>query len=369
MGFVQVPCSWKFGSRMMVWWLLCVFMIMAGLMSCDGTVRLSPNMTAAGIFAFGDSIVDQGNNNVMRTIVKCNFPPYGKDFQGGVPTGRFSNGRTPPDFVAEALGIATMIPAYLDPSLTIKDFTKGVSFASGGCGYDPQTAQLVSVTSLTDQLEQFKDYVWKLKGAVGEEAANNILNSSIHLVVAGSDDLANTYFTIGIRRRQYDVTSYADLVVSSASTFIQQLYLVGARKIAVFGVPPIGCLPAQRTLAGGSTRACVEEYNKAAQIVNAKLAPALDSLTQSLPQSRVVYIDVYNPLLDLIQHPQKYGFEVSDIGCCGTGKIEAVVLCNQYSGTCADDSKYIFWDSYHPTEKAYKFLVDQIVQKYANKFL
>nr|POF18355.1 protein free1 [Quercus suber] len=41
----------------------------------------------------GDSIVDIGNNNHINTLIKCNFPPYGKDFQGGKPTGRFSNGR------------------------------------------------------------------------------------------------------------------------------------------------------------------------------------------------------------------------------------------------------------------------------------
>lgn len=82
-----------------------------------------------------------------------------------------------------------------------------------------------SVISLSDQLKHFKEYMGKLKGAVGEERANNIVSNSLHLVVAGSDDLANTYFTIGIRRAQYDISSYADLVVSSASSFIQVMYI------------------------------------------------------------------------------------------------------------------------------------------------
>lgn len=58
-------------------------------------------MTIPAVFAFGDSIVDQGNNNVIRTLIYCNFPPYGKDFQGGMPTGRFSNGKTPPDIIGK----------------------------------------------------------------------------------------------------------------------------------------------------------------------------------------------------------------------------------------------------------------------------
>lgn len=78
-----------------------------------------------------------------------------------------------------------------------------------------------SVTSLSDQLSQFKEYVGKLKGAIGGENTTNILSNSLFLVVAGSDDLANTYFTVGIRKMQYDVPSYADLLVSSASDFIQ----------------------------------------------------------------------------------------------------------------------------------------------------
>ncbi|KAL8030733.1 hypothetical protein ABFX02_14G304800 [Erythranthe guttata] len=355
-------------KKSMVLWHLCVFVLLC-IGCCNGLVNLPPNTTVPAIFAFGDSIVDQGNNNGINTLIRCNFPPYGKDFRDGIPTGRFGNGKTPPDLIAEELGIKELIPAYLDPNLKPQDLPTGVSFASGGSGFDPQTPQLASVTPLSTQLEQFKEYIVKLKVAIGEQSTNNILSNSLYLVVAGSDDLANTYFTIGFRRSQYDISSYADLLVSSASTFIQELYKLGARRIGVFGIPPIGCLPAQRSLAGGSGRMCVEEYNKAAILVNSKLSPTLDSLTATLPQSRIVYIDIYNPLLNLIQYPQNYGFEVSDRGCCGTGNLEVVVLCNKYSGTCGDDSKYVFWDSYHPTEKAYKVLVDQVLLKYLDKFV
>ena len=75
--------------------------------------------------------------------------------------------------------------------------------------------------SLADQLDQFKAYIEKLKGIVGEERTQYILANSLFLVVAGSDDLANTYFTIGIRRLHYDISSYANLMVSSASNFVK----------------------------------------------------------------------------------------------------------------------------------------------------
>lgn len=67
----------------------------------------------------------------------------------------------------------------------------------------------------------FKEYIGKLKGIVGEERTNFILSNALFLVVAGSDDLANTYFTIRARKAQYDVPAYTDLMVNSASSFVK----------------------------------------------------------------------------------------------------------------------------------------------------
>ena len=65
----------------------------------EAGVQLPPNISIPAVIAFGDSIVDQGCNNNLNTLVKCNFPPYGQDFIAHQSTGRFSNGKTPPDFV------------------------------------------------------------------------------------------------------------------------------------------------------------------------------------------------------------------------------------------------------------------------------
>lgn len=47
---------------------------------------------------FGDSVVDVGNNNKLQTLIKANFPPYGRDFVNHKPTGRFCNGKLATDF-------------------------------------------------------------------------------------------------------------------------------------------------------------------------------------------------------------------------------------------------------------------------------
>lgn len=44
-------------------------------------------------FIFGDSLVDNGNNNGILTLARANYMPYGIDFPQGI-TGRFTNGKT-----------------------------------------------------------------------------------------------------------------------------------------------------------------------------------------------------------------------------------------------------------------------------------
>ncbi|KAL1188731.1 GDSL esterase/lipase EXL3 [Cardamine amara subsp. amara] len=355
--------SWSCSS-----WKLC-FLSVLFLAETMAAVKLPPNLTVPALIAFGDSIVDTGNNNYVKTIVKCDFRPYGINFQGGVATGRFCDGRVPADLLAEELGIKSVVPAYLEPNLKPEDLLTGVSFASGGSGYDPLTPKLVGVISLEEQLNYFEEYMEKLKNIVGEKKKDFIIANSVIVLVAGSDDIANTYYTIRARP-QYDVDSYTTLMANSASDFVTKLYGYGVRRIAAFGAPPIGCVPSQRTLGGGLSRDCAEDYNEAAQLFNSKLSSKFDLLSQTLPGIRPVYIDIYNPLLDIIQNPANYGFGVSNKGCCGTGAIEVAVLCNKItSSVCSDVSSHVFWDSYHPTEKAYKVLVSALIIKYVNDFV
>ena len=95
------------------------------------------------VIVFGDSTVDAGNNNFIPTIARANFPPYGRDFPGGRATGRFCNGRLATDFISEALGLPSIVPAYLDPAYGIRDFATGVCFASAATGLDAATSDVL----------------------------------------------------------------------------------------------------------------------------------------------------------------------------------------------------------------------------------
>ncbi|KAK8509978.1 hypothetical protein V6N12_035301 [Hibiscus sabdariffa] len=117
MGIIVFPCSSTF--------LLPHLLIFALFISAKALLKMPENQTMPAVIVFGDSIVDAGNNNDIQTIIKCNFPPYGRDFDGGVPTGRFCNGKIPSDligsddiantyFVLRARKLQYDIPAYTD---------------------------------------------------------------------------------------------------------------------------------------------------------------------------------------------------------------------------------------------------------------
>ncbi|EOA34855.1 hypothetical protein CARUB_v10022436mg [Capsella rubella] len=341
-------------------WLTLVLLAIEATSTAQGK-----NTTIPALIVFGDSIMDTGNNNNLSTPLKCNFPPYGKDFPGGSATGRFSDGRVPSDIIAEKLGLAKTLPAYMNPNLKPKDLLKGVTFASGGTGYDPLTAQIMSVISVWDQLTYFKKYISTIKKHFGEEKAKDIVENSLFLVVSSSNDLAHTYLS---RANRYDRTSYANFLADSAVKFVRELHKLGARKIGVFSAVPVGCVPLQRTVFGGFlTRGCNQPLNTMAKQFNSKLSPALDSLDKEL-DGVIFYIDIYDTLFDMIQHPKKYGFEVANKGCCGLGTLEISYLCNSLNPfTCSNSSAYIFWDSYHPTERAYQVIVDNLLEKYLSK--
>lgn len=55
---------------------------------------------ARAFFVFGDSLVDNGNNNYLATTARADAPPYGIDYPSRRPTGRFSNGFNIPDFIS-----------------------------------------------------------------------------------------------------------------------------------------------------------------------------------------------------------------------------------------------------------------------------
>lgn len=79
--------------------LLCVY---SSVWCNEATINIPKNGSLPpAVLAFGDSLLDSGNNNFRKTIVKADFPPYGKDFMGGKPTGWFNNRKNLADYTGK----------------------------------------------------------------------------------------------------------------------------------------------------------------------------------------------------------------------------------------------------------------------------
>ncbi|KAL2322481.1 hypothetical protein Fmac_026860 [Flemingia macrophylla] len=285
-------------------WLVTMAMIAETLLDIV-TVSCSGSKVPA-IIVFGDSSVDSGNNNFIPTMARSNFEPYGRDFFGGNPTGRFSNGRISPDYISEAFGLKEAVPAYLDPAFNISDFATGVCFASAGTGYDNATAKVADVIPLWKEVEYYKEYQNKLRAYLGDEKANEILREALYLVSIGTNDFMENYFMFPDRRCEFSVEQYEDFLIGLAENFLREIYGLGARKISLTGLPPMGCLPLERAINILEYHDCIERYNDVALEFNGKLGWLVTKLNKELPGFQLVDANAYGIILQIIKQPSHF---------------------------------------------------------------
>ncbi|KAL1188729.1 GDSL esterase/lipase EXL5 [Cardamine amara subsp. amara] len=320
------------------------------------STEAAPNGSFPALLAFGDSMVDTGNNNHLLTLMKANYWPYGWDFNLKIPTGRFGNGRVFSDIVAEGLGLKPILPPYRKLYIAPSDLKTGVSFASGGAGVDPVTSKMLRVLSPADQVKDFKGYKRKLKGIVGFSKAKEIVENAVVLVSEGNNDIGITYsLTPSAGMRLMTPNIYTSKLVGWNKKFMKDLYDQGARKFAVMGVLPLGCLPMSRVVFGVFFVWCNVLANQVSEDYNQKLKRAMKSWEREsdFNGATFVYVDMFNSLMDIIKNHTKYGFTDEKSGCCCM--IKSII-------PCPNPDKYVFYDFSHPTEKAYKTIAPKLVE-------
>ncbi|XP_019225519.1 PREDICTED: GDSL esterase/lipase At2g31550 [Nicotiana attenuata] len=201
-------------SLLLILQLLCIF-------SRTATAHI-PKFPA--IFAFGDSLLDSGNNNFILTLFQANHPPYGQSFPNQVPTGRFSNGKLISDFLAFSLGIKDTIPPFLDPNLPVGELKTGVSFASAGAGFDDLTNVKTQGIPIFTQVENLKKYIEILKGVVGEKEALDIIKDALVIIMAGSNDIALSLNNGFLRSLELGLSGYHDFLHQRLEEIIKDIW-------------------------------------------------------------------------------------------------------------------------------------------------
>ncbi|XP_024519903.1 GDSL esterase/lipase At4g16230 [Selaginella moellendorffii] len=333
---------------------LALFLVIAARIAAADS---SGKPVVPALFILGDSTVDCGNNNWLWTVAQSKFLPYGRDFDTHEPTGRFTNGRLSIDYL-------------------------GVNFASAGSGILNATGSIFGQRiPMQTQLAYLKDVKSELSEKFGQEQTNEIFSKSIFYVSVGSNDFINNYLVPGSSYlRDYNRKSFIDLLISGLDEQLNELYSIGARRIVVASLSPLGSVPSQ--LAKFSTiRLDGSSFlNDMSQQYNTKLFDLLVRLRSSLSEADVIYNSLYNVLMDISGKYSQYGtrkttpafllfdrslstfqgFLYNDTACCGLGNFNGSVPCLPNVPVCEDAAQYVFWDEYHPTGSTYKLIADKL---------
>ncbi|PKI78257.1 GDSL esterase/lipase At4g16230-like [Punica granatum] len=322
-----------------------VFLVLLGI--CLGK-KLVP-----AHFIFGDSLVDAGNNNYIVSLSKANYMPNGIDFGG--PTGRFTNGRTIVDILGEELGFKDYTPPYLAPTTVWPVILEGVNYASGAGGILNETGKLFGGRiNLDAQIDNFANTREDIISNMGGPAALELFSKALFSVTIGSNDFINNYLTPVFSAAEQAFISpetFVDSMISRYRLQLTRLYDLGARKIIVVNVGPIGCIPYEKDTNKGAGDRCIDFPNEMAQLFNARLRDLIPELSSNLDGSNLVYADVYRIVDDIIENYTSYGFESADSSCCyAAGKFGGLIPCGPSSKVCPDRSKFVFWDPYHPSD-------------------
>ncbi|KAL2509698.1 GDSL esterase/lipase 6 [Forsythia ovata] len=311
------------------------------------------------IFVFGDSIFDAGNNHYNKNCTaQADFPPYGSTFFHH-PTGRFTNGRTVADFICQFIGIPLQKP-FLEAHLefmngTRKDYpSNGINFASAGSGVLRATNQDSGVTSIQVQLQQFQALVEQ------RHIDRKLIQQSIILFESGSNDIFAYFDPFGTPTLTPD--AYVRSMLMEVGKFIDQIYKLGASRIAIFSLGPVGCVPARVLLPRTPVTKCYGKMNKMVKNYNMGLEGLVNGIPIKYPGAFGVFGEIYRTIQIFRANPKRYdcdtaGFADVNNACCGDGTLGGFLQCGKEGYTiCKNPNEYLFWDFFHPSERTYKLI-------------
>ncbi|TVU36896.1 hypothetical protein EJB05_18849, partial [Eragrostis curvula] len=307
------------------------------------------------LFVFGDSLVDDGNNNALASaLAKANYFPYGLDFLGGAPTGRFCNGKTVVDALCDLLGLEYLPPYTSTGQDGSPSLLGGVNYASAAGGILDETGQhLGERFSLSQQVLNLETNLDAIKSQLSDPSSyGQFLARSIAVMVVGSNDYINNYLLTSLydSAAKYNPQDFATLLITHYTRQTLALYSLGLRKFLLAGVGPLGCIPCLRALSGQGQ--CAEQVNQMVGFFNQGLRSLVDQLNADHPDAAFTFGNTFDAVQDMIRSPGSYGFTTVDSGCCGLGRNRGQILCLPLMQPCDGRDQYLFWDAYHPTQAA-----------------
>ena len=284
----------------------------------------------ARIVAFGTSLSDSGNAFALRG--GTNTPPdYLLDplLVPSAPYARgghhFSNGATWIEQFARSMGLAGSVrPAFRasNPNAT--------NYAVGAARAYEDNINLNLPAQVDAFLQQF--------GGVAPADA-------LYTIEMGGNDIRDALVAFP--------SGGAGPILQNANISIAQsitaLYAAGARDFLVWRAPNVGLTPAIRRLNQISPGA-MQLATGLTQAFNAGLDSVVAQLAAGLPGIRIVRLDAYRLLNDLVADPAAFGL---------TNVVAACVTPNVPPFTCGSPDEYLFWDGIHPSRAVHAIIAQE----------
>ncbi|KAF5745219.1 GDSL-motif lipase/hydrolase 6 [Tripterygium wilfordii] len=257
-------------------------------------------------------------------------------------------------YVAEFIGIDLQKP-YLEAQIEVMNGSRkaypsnGINFASAGSGFLQETNKDFGVIPIQEQLLQFQTSVKQ------NQIDKTSIQNSIFFLESGSNDIFN-YF-LPFDPPKLDPNAYVQSMLKEAANLIDQIYKLGARRIAVFSLGPVGCVPARAILPLAPVDRCYGKIN----VMVKKFNSGLESLVKDIPTKYPGAIGVYGAVYDIVQRfravPTNYGFSDVVNACCGYGPLGGLVQCGKEGyKICPNPNSFLFWDYFHPSEHTYELI-------------
>ena len=315
-------------------------------MADDATAAAAPLPLFSGVFVFGDSLTDPGND--LRAARVLDALPF-VDLPNGAPTpekgyfeGRFSDGYNFADLISNKIAHeatrATFPYGFEDPLLGLsvpflnRPTGLNLSFAYGGAQAIQSEEPVPDLDGQTDAYRNF-----------------NADPNALYIVAIGGNDIRDLVPRSGAPLVGVEAEARLSAVAARITNEVAQLYEHGARHLLVVGIPDVGLTPDYLGTENEAVRrSLLTQY---AERADALLKAGLAGLTQ--PAGATLYNFDFLALTDAVTaDPARHGF--TDITNARTS-VQAGALEPVGGG-------FLFFDKIHPSAQAHAQIAAAIVE-------